>query len=230
MQEKIAKKLLEKVKNDYDEISSEFDQTRHHDWKEFKEFLTYIKDGDKLADLGCGNGRFYNFICDKKKIDYTGVDNSKKLLEKATKNHPKTRFVAGDLIDIPLKNNSIDVAVAIASFHHLPSKKLREKSLHEIHRILKKDGTFIITVWNLFQPKYKKYIWKSRIKALMTLGKYDMRDTLIPWGKSGVNRYYYAFKEKELRNLLEKNGFSVIESSIGNNILFICRKDGSTNG
>lgn len=226
MRQETAKKLLDKVKKDYNTISSEFDQTRGFDWGEFELFANYIKDGDKVADLGCGNGRFYKFLKEERNTNYVGIDNSEKLLEKAQVKNPDAKFITGDLTQIPLKDASMDVCAAIASLHHIPSTKLRTKAIKEIHRVLKKDGIFIVTVWNLFQKKYKKYIWKSRIKALLSLGRYDFRDTMIPWGKSEVKRYYYAFKENELRKLLEKNNFSVIEGSVNHNIVFICRKNG----
>jgi tRNA (uracil-5-)-methyltransferase TRM9 len=226
MKPNIAKKLLKKVKEDYNQISAEFDQTRKHSWKEFESFLEYISEGDSIADLGCGNGRLYDFLRGKKEIKYIGIDNSEELIKAAKKNFPEVKFKVGDLLDIPEKDESTDVAAAIASFHHIPSKELREKSVKEISRILKANGIFILSVWNLFQPRYKKYIRKSRIKSLTTLGKYAPRDTLIPWGKTGVMRYYYAFKEKELENLLKKAGFEILDHQKGNNLVYICRKNG----
>lgn len=221
---KTAEKILKKVQKDYDQISEEFHQTRQKQWKEFEKFLPYMENGETVADLGCGNGRFYKFLNQHRKVNYIGIDNSKNLLEEAKKQFSKVKFLEGNLLKIPLKDSSIKIAVAIASFHHIPSKKLRAKSLKEIYRILKLKGKFIITVWNLFQPKYIKYIWQARLKHIYTLGKYDSRDTFIPWGKSEVKRYYYAFKRKELKNLLEKNGFIILEEHFDNNIVFICQK------
>ncbi len=223
MNKKTAKKLLKKVVEDYNSISDDFNTTRQYDWKEFESFLPHIKNNQKIADLGCGNGRFYKYINNKRDISYLGIDNSKGLLEKARKAH-KAEFIEGDLLSIPLANENIDIAIAIASFHHIPSKELRVKSLKEIKRILKKDGKFILTVWNLFQPRYKKYIWQAVLRSILSLGKYDMRDTFIPWAKTGVKRYYYAFKAKELRKLLEENGFEILEEKIRRNITIICRK------
>ncbi len=223
MKDRTAKELLNKVVEDYDNISSDFHKTRKNDWKEFHLFLDFIKDHNSVVDLGCGNGRLYNFLRKHRKIKYTGVDNSEKLLDIAKQNF-KTTFIKGDLIEIPLESKSKDVVTAIASFHHLPTKTLRKTCLKEIHRILKDDGTLIMSVWNLFQKKYKKHIWKARKKHISSLGKYGPRDTFIPWSNSGVNRYYYAFKAKELRKLLEENGFKVILEHTARNILMICKK------
>lgn len=224
MNKNYSKEILQKVVDDYDQIASEFDLSRHQHWKEFESFLAHIKKGDKILDLGCGNGRLYQYLAKQKKVDYIGVDNSKNLLSAAKKNNPKATFKEGNLLEIPLKNHSIDVITCIAAFHHIPTNKLRQKALTEMQRVLKPNGKLILSVWNLFQPKYKKYIWKSRIKSLLTLGKHEARGTLIPWAHSGIERYYYAFKAKELRNLLEKANFRVLTEEHHNNLVFICQK------
>ena len=222
MREKTAISLLKKVVKDYADIAEEFNQTRKNKWEEFDNFLKYIKDKNIVADIGCGNGRFYEFLKKHKKTKYIGIDNNRKLLEKAKKEEG-AKFMKGDLLKIPLKKDIVNVVLEIASLHHIPSKKLREKAIKEANRVLKTNGIFIVSVWNLFQPKYKKYIRKAFLKSILTLGKYDTRDTFIPWAKK-TERYYYAFKENELQKLLEKNGFKILEKEKNNNIVFICRK------
>ncbi|MFH1284373.1 MAG: class I SAM-dependent methyltransferase [Candidatus Peregrinibacteria bacterium] len=223
MNEKTANELLKKVAEDYKKLSDEFDTTRKYDWKEFEFFLPYIKNNDFLVDLGCGNGRFFQFIHKHKKIKYLGIDNNPPFIKKAQKTYKNATFIEGDMLNIPVEDKKADIVISIAALHHIPSKKLRAATIEEMHRILRKNSTLMLTVWNLFQPKYKKYIWKSRLKHILSLGKYDSRDTFIPWGKSGIKRYYYAFKEKELKNLLEKK-FKIIKEIKGNNLVFICRK------
>jgi alkylated DNA repair protein alkB family protein 8 len=230
MRKKIAEKLSRKVVEDFDNIAEEFDKTRKSNWKEFDSFLPYIKDNQILIDLGCGNGRFFHFIKKHRKIKYLGIDKSKKLIEKAcealknTQNNNETKFIEGDILKIPVDNNFADVVSAIASIHHIPSQELQGKAIHEIHRILKPDGIAIITVWNLYQPKYRKYIWYSWIKWLLSLGAYDINDVFIPWGNSGIKRYYHAFTKNKLERLIKKNGFEIIKYEITDNIIFICKK------
>lgn len=223
MKEETSTKLREKVIAVYDEIAQEFSQTRKHGWQEFKGFEKYIKDGDKIIDIGCGNGRFYEYISKKKKIKYMGIDNSENLINEAKK-EKNAAFKKADMLEIPARDEEYDLAVLIASFHHIPGKKLRKEALREIIRVVKNKGTIIITVWNLFQPKYKKYIWQSYLKALLSFGKFDTRDTFIPWGNSKVKRYYYAFKNNELKKILENEGLKIIENKIGKNFTFICKK------
>lgn len=223
MKNKTAQKILNKVVRDYEKISKEFAVTRQKGWEEFDKFLDYIKENDQVVDIGCGNGRFCKYLSTKIKTNYIGIDNNQKLLEIANQEND-AKFILGDFLKIPLKDENTDVAVAIASLHHIPSNTLRKEALIEINRILKNDGYFIVSVWDLFQSKYKKYIWKARLKNILTLGKFDARDCLIPWGNKEVYRYYYAFKPKELKNLLKKAGFEILFEQKNKNIVFICQK------
>ncbi|PIR54802.1 hypothetical protein COU74_03585 [Candidatus Peregrinibacteria bacterium CG10_big_fil_rev_8_21_14_0_10_36_19] len=223
MQQKTAKEILKKVVEDYDNIAQEFDTTRKYNWKEFEQYLPYIKENDQVLDIGCGNGRLYKFLSENKKIKYIGLEKSKKLLDAAKKNFNQAKFVHGDMLKLPFKEKSQDVITSIASLHHIPSEKLRKKALTEMHKTLKENGILILSVWNLFQPKYKKYIWQSRIKSLLSLGKYDPRDTFIPWNNK-AKRYYYAFTKNELEKLLTQANFQILDHHISNNFVYICKK------
>jgi len=196
---------IKDVQKTYETIAKDFSKTRNRKWKEFEKFLKYIKNGDVLADIGCGNGRFFKFVSKRKKIKYTGVDFSKKLLKEAKKLN-KTKFVYGNLLKIPLKNNSQNVAACIAVIHHIPTPKLQEKAVKELKRILKKKGKLLLTAWDLIGQKNCK-----------------KGDNLIPWGKEKIQRYYYAFEEKELENLLKPH-FKIIKKSKDKNLIFICEK------
>ncbi len=215
MNETVAKKLLKKVVDDYDSIADSFDKTRKNQWREFEIFLPYIKNNANFADIGCGNGRFLKFLEKHKRVNYIGIDNSSNLLDKAKKENPEASFILGDMLEIPLNDNSQDVIGSIAAFHHLPSKELRKTAISEFSRILKENGILLITVWNLFQKKYEKFIGKNP--------DYGDQDSFIPWGKSGIDRYYYAFKLNELKKILEDK-FEMIQYHRGNNFVLICRK------
>ena len=234
MKEKTAKELLKKVKEDYEKIAEEFDNTRRWLWPEFDFFKPYIKKGQTILDVGCGNGRLYELIREFDDINYTGIDNNERLIKLAQKNYTRTQFVVDDLLSFD-KSYIADLMFSIAAFHHLPSVELRKKTIRNLKRNLKDDGVLILTVWNLFQKKYKKQVIKAFFRYIFTLGKYDWNDTFIPWGKTGVKRYYHAFTPRELWSLFENNGFEIIEMFYtkkgkkvdfvnSHNICLICKK------
>ncbi len=198
MRKKHTDTIRQQVVKAYDSIASEFDQTRKVQWLEFHEFLEYVVNDVKILDIGCGNGRVYELLKEKN-IDYLGVDNSSGLIEKARSNHPEAQFEMGDMVDLDLPNNNFDIIFSIASFHHIPGKKLRKKAVNEMHRVLKKDGILILTSWNLFQWKYFKCFIKSILSCIVHFGfKYAWNDLWIKWGNKPIKRYYHAFLPLEL--------------------------------
>lgn len=201
-----ANKLLSKVKKDYNKISEDFSNTRGHAWYEFDIYKEMLNEGDRVLDLGCGNGRLFGHLQDED-IKYVGVDVSEGLLKHAKKNYRKANFKVGSFNKIPYKRPYFDKIFCVASFHHIPSEEYRMQALKEIKRVLKKDGTVAISVWNLWQKKYRKYVFES----LFRLNKYDFGDTFIPWSKTGVKRYYHAFTVFEMRGLLRDAGFYLVD-------------------
>jgi SAM-dependent methyltransferase len=212
MRQVFVDEILNKVICDYDEIAAEFDTTRKHAWYEFEIYKELLRQGDKVLDLGCGNGRLYDYL-EPMKVDYVGIDVSAELLNKARLKYrkkaklEKVQFKKGGFLDIPYVRPVFDKIFCVASFHHLPGRKARLSALANMKSVLKKDGTVVISVWNLWQKKYRKYIWES----LGRMHKYDFGDTFIPWGKSGVNRYYHAFTLYEMRGLLREAGFYLVD-------------------
>jgi ubiquinone/menaquinone biosynthesis C-methylase UbiE len=214
MKEEVAKRILNKVKADYSEIACQFHQTRQSFWKDLNFFKKYIQSGDKVLDVGCGNGRLLNLI-QNQKVKYVGLDASPQLIKLAQQAFPEYQFVVGDALDLPFDDNSFDKVFAIALLHQVPSKKLRAKAIQEIQRVLKKDGLCLLTVWNLWQKRYFKYVIKNFFKKIIFLSKLDFKDALIPWKKDGqgkVWRYYHAFTLREFINLARQSNLEIIEA------------------
>lgn len=218
--------ILQKVKKDYASIAAEFDASRNIYWPEFSVFLKYLKKHRilrqaqddmriKLLDIGCGNGRLASFLHNEP-IKYLGIDNSRAFLKIAKKNHPDAKFRYGDILKLPFPKASFDTVWCIAVLHHIPTQKLQLKALREMKPVLKKNGSLMLTVWNLWQPKYRKYINKKT------------RDAEIPWDSKKnpkVWRYYHAFARTELDELLKRTGFSRLKIITSErNFAYICEK------
>lgn len=211
MKKKFVKNITEKVKASYSQFAGEFDQTRKQQWPEFDHFLAYTKKHTKVLDLGCGSGRFYDFL-KPKQVSYLGIDHNSHLLDLARKNFPEARFQLDDLMDLKLEEEAFDNAFCIAAFHHVPTKIMRQKVLADIHRSLKPDGVLILTVWNLFQWKYAGAILKSVFRCLITAGlRGSWNDLWIKWGNYPLSRYYHAFLPTELMALISHDSWKIEE-------------------
>jgi len=219
------RKIIQDLKQTYRDIAADFSQTRQGHWPEFSFFSEFIPDGVKILDLGCGNGRFYGYLQEKKKVvDYMGVDFCPEFLEIARKKYPKQEFLEQDItrLDVPKKYDRI---ISVAAFHHIPSRTLRKKALGLMFDHLEDDGLLLLSVWNLWQKKY----WKAHARALLgffgSLFRRDPRDLFIPFGKKKAMRYYHAFVPFELKQLLKRSGFRIEVSQVSRyNYLFVCKK------
>lgn len=118
-----------------------------------------IKEGDTVLDLGSGAGNdcFIARVEVGEKGKVIGIDFSPQMLEKARKNAEKrgytnVEFIEGDIENMPIADNSIDVVVSNCVLNLLPEKNVIFK---EIYRVLKKGGHFCISdvVLNGIFPK-----------------------------------------------------------------------------
>jgi len=210
MEKEYAEYLLKKTKEDYDLIAEEFSQTRGFLWEELKKFKDLVKNGEKVLDLGCGNGRLLELLQDKK-IEYVGVDNSQKIIEIAKEKHPNFQFLVADALSLPFLENSFDKVFSISVFHHIPSEEFRLKFLEEIKRILKPKGVLILTVWNLWQKRYFLLLSKFFILKLFFRSRLDFKDIFIPWGRK-IDRYFHCFTKGEIERLIKEVNLKIQNS------------------
>lgn len=190
---------MAKTKSDYNLIADKFASTRQHNWDDINSLIQiYVKTGDKILDLGCGNGRLISILPEN--ISYNGIDISTELIKKARTRYPHNNFQIGNLLSLPYADQTFDTIIAIASLNHIPSDQLRQQAINEIHRVLKNNGIFITSNWNLDQDKYKKYFNLDP--------QLDANDAMIPWkdnlGKTIANRYYHLFTLEEIEQLLSR--------------------------
>jgi ubiquinone/menaquinone biosynthesis C-methylase UbiE len=84
------------------------------------------------------------------------------------------------------KQESVDIIISIAAFHHIATRKDRVIVLKNIYRLLKYDGSYIMTNRALsqrFAKKYWKALYTSITKWIISLGHKDRRDVYIPWNR-----------------------------------------------
>jgi len=215
MDKEYAKYLLEKTRKDYNQIAEDFSKTREYIPEEQKSLLLqYITPGDKVLDLGCGNGRFSEVF--QKKIEYVGVDNSEKMIEIARKKYPKVDLRIADALSLPFPENSFDKVFSFAVIHHLPSEELQLQLLKETRRILKPGGVLILTVWNLnpfrmiLIGEYKrvKAFFEYQLLKIFGKAKLDFGDFFVLWQDITL-RYIHCFTASGLRKIIQKAGLKI---------------------
>lgn len=240
-----ANKILDLNRKSYNLIAQKFSQSRQRPWPEFKNFISYLKDGDKILDLGCGNARLLLSLNDIS-IDYTGIDMSKMLIEQAKSLHTNNKFKYGDVLTLDEPENLYNAVFSIAMLNHIPSIEYKKQTVQNIYKTIKPGGYLFMTNWNLWKPSLKKksvfnYWWK-RFKTsnkewqnLYDFSKTELsfKDQITYWKSGNINEplYYYAFTKREITKLLESVGFTIEQAYYshgswykGGNIIIIAKK------
>lgn len=108
-----------------------------------------IKEGDTVLDLGCGAGNdafiARRIVGDKGLV--VGLDMTQEMIDRAILNcyklgYTNIEFILGEIEDIPLKSNFIDVVISNCVLNLVPNK---EKAFSEIHRVLRSGGHFCVS-------------------------------------------------------------------------------------
>lgn len=238
---------MSQTERGYDLIAGKFSQTRKHFWRELEFVKDFIRPGMKVLDYGCGNGRLAGFLSEEGEIDYVGADVSERLLEEAQKSHIFSKITPADTdaksqsrfefvkLDpqnerLPWNDGIFDAVFSVAVFHHFPSSAYRKRMAGELCRVLKRDGIVVITVWNLWQPKYRRNIFRNWRDKLSGRSELDWNDCSIPFADNEgrrFERFHHAFTKRELRKLFAAAGFRVEKCEIisGRNIALVGRKE-----
>ena len=230
MKKDLVEALLKKVNDDYEYSAEQFSHTRQWQWDDTDLLSKHVKSGDSILDWGCGNGRLYQLFV-AKDVEYLGIDNCRGLIEKAQAKYPEVDWLLGT--DIPYQ--SFDKIFAIASWHHLPSKHLRQQKLEEFYDRLSEGGYLLLTTWNLRQKKYFWLWFKNNLRNLFT--DYELNDILVPWKANDkiIYRYYHSICKAGLIKVVKAAGFKVEECYyshkgkptnwwLGRNLIIIAKK------
>ncbi|SNZ04460.1 Methyltransferase domain-containing protein [Natronoarchaeum philippinense] len=183
----------ERVRDTYDDIAEHFAATREYAWPEVEEFLDDA-DGALGLDMGCGNARHAEQMAER--VDrVVGVDISRGLLETARRRRTERGFgvdlVQGDAGSLPIADGAVDIAVYVATLHHLPDRAARRRSLDELARALASDGRALVSVWSTAHDRFDR-----------TEGFDTTVDWTLPDGET-VPRFYHVYSPEEFKSDLD---------------------------
>ncbi|MDO5520576.1 MAG: class I SAM-dependent methyltransferase [bacterium] len=179
----VSKEYFDQIAKDYD---TSFDgRYVRHMYPELVERI--LEQNPKcVLDLGCGNGNVLAELISHKEIALYGADLSNNMIEEAKRRVPNGSFCVANAEKLPYEDNTFDVIVCNASFHHYTNPV---RVVEEMKRVLKKDGTLI-----LGDPTAPSSLY---LKVL---------NWTLKWMKSGD---YHIYSKKEIIGLLSRKSFKV---------------------
>ena len=119
--------------------------------------LLGIRDGEKVLDVGCGQGRHSSTACEQTActvcaLDIDQADLAKtsyllRLMDREGKSRGKWVSLRGDAMNLPFKDAYFDKVICSEVLEHLSDDN---QALCELKRVLKDDGTLAISVPTYF--------------------------------------------------------------------------------
>jgi tRNA (uracil-5-)-methyltransferase TRM9 len=239
-------KLLDLNLHFYQNVGTAQNPSLEYYWEGWYKIKNHIlslnKNNPKVLDIGCGNGRFENFL--KKEMalncDYTGVDFADQYSIGRNPNL-NSKFVKGDVIKdnwtSGFVSNKFDLVVAFGLIHHIPSSKSRQKFFDDVRSIVGNNGLFVFSTWEFAtNPRLIKRILDLEAKELFLKSQnintedLEQGDYILDWIKKILlHRYAHSFTESEIIEYLNKSGFELVDKfesdgrSLRRNKYWICK-------
>lgn len=182
--EKTTKESYDKTTGDYVKMGRGL-----RPMKEFKNFISRLKKGSLVLDLGCGPGLDAEMFA-REGFRVIGVDFSENMIESAKARVGSAEFKVMNIKKLDFEDEFFDAVWANAIFLHIFKKDI-PSVLNGVFRVLKKGGIFFVSV------------------------KEGDGEILKPDPRYGnVEKFWSFFQKDEIENELKKAGFKILESYI----------------
>lgn len=179
-----------KLKERYDKEYVFYDKTRSS-WMlgylgsvEQRVILSFLKK-DSVLEIGTGTGRYAALL---KNRNYVGIDLSSKMLSRAKKRSSDS-LICADAENLPFREGTFNNVICSRTFRFIPNPL---KALKETCRVLKKEGSCIVSVdflKDFYGYKVAHFVFK---------------------GYSYETHYHI----KEIRDLFRKAGLQIVHQEI----------------
>jgi tRNA (uracil-5-)-methyltransferase TRM9 len=186
---------LIKVNQDfYQTVASSFDKTRQNYQPGWQKLIPFLPTSGSVLDVGCGNGRFGEFL--KQGIfEYTGIDSNQELLDVAKIKLPGGRFINQEITQLKVQNQ-FDLVVCFGVLHHIPGFETRINLLNKMATLVKTGGCLSVSLW---QFGTDKRLMTRTAKAPFT--DLEPGDYLLKWQDTDKLRYCHYVDVKETEKL-----------------------------
>jgi SAM-dependent methyltransferase/biotin operon repressor len=187
---RVVRKRQDRMRAFFDSVAGRLgrDYVPGKSWKGIAEALLRLMPPLTIADLGTGEGGFA-LLLSQRSVRVIAVDSSAKMIEvgrdQALRNGVKNvEFRLGDMEEVPIGDGEVDLVFFSQSLHHALHP---QRALAEAARILAPGGRVVI----------------------LDLGKHRFEEARELYADE-----WLGFSEAELESMLEKAGFTEVETSV----------------
>lgn len=142
-----------------------------------------VQTSDKVLDVGTGTGILIHYVLKYRPAEIHACDLAENMLERVKHKFPGVLTHLGDISDLGLPDNSLDIAFINGCFSNIIDKP---KSLRNLYRLLRREGRLVIS-----HPLGREFIVELKRSTPFHLD-------LLP-------------DEGEAKALLESHGFEIVE-------------------
>lgn len=183
-----------------------FGQSRQGAWDSWDEVwrIAQQRNPSTVLDVGCGNGRFHQFLSQKGVAPaYTGIDSERQLIDQARRSCSRGRFMVATVDDVLQWPTTFDLVVCFGLFHHLAGSAYRLEVLQGLGRRLNSTGLLVASLW---QPKLLAN-FSTKLCPDVAIEGMERNDYLLGWkGDCARPRYCHHFDDDEIQMLIDRSG------------------------
>lgn len=135
-----------------------------------KRYIDTLPANARVVDVPCGNGRMSRIVAGRGDLNLVAIDFNAHMLEAmatqdATSMSPRrARLVRGDVLSLPLEDQSIDLVLNIRLMHHIADRDTQVAMYRELGRVCR--GLIVSTFWTTHCWRYlRKRLLGKRIKS-----------------------------------------------------------------
>lgn len=237
MDAKTAQGLRDVTHDFYNRVGSFWNNDPYYYWEGWGRLHDIVARSHSFLDIGCGNGRFANFINRhsdsshisqaKEPITYLGLDYSETLLQHV--NTPSyTQFELWDVYHESIQSktqkhelSAFDCIVMFGFIHHIPTYSMRKQIILDACSLLNSSGKLIVTTWQFHEiPRLqKRIVLPSSLEYEAVCDKFRINDEELEKGDHILNwvkyvhahRYSHAFDDNEIQSYIEDSEFEIID-------------------
>jgi SAM-dependent methyltransferase len=181
-------------------------------------FKKYVSKDAYILDIGTGAGRVAYGLYNLGYTKIAATDFCQDMINEAIKKNQllstNIKFQYDDITATNLEYNQFDAIIfSFNGFIILPSEEKRLRALHNINRLLKPNGIFILSTDNRRTDRRYNWFWEDQLE-LWKANEQDKRINRfgeIIYDTDKGDMYFWHPRPEELIELLNKNGFMVID-------------------